>query len=208
MQLKRVIQKPLNYVHHNITLYLIAINLVVFLINTVFRSSAGYLAMTPVLVNSGYVWTFVSYMFVHGSVSHILFNMVGLFIFGSQVEQEMGSWEFLMFYLVTGLLAGVFSYFVYLLSGLYLVHLVGASGALYGVMLAFATYYPNARIFLLGLIPMRSVTLVILFAGLALFNQLTGFNGSVAHMTHLAGLAFAFLYFLIRLGVNPIKRWR
>ena len=208
MQLKRIIQRPFNYVHINITLYLIVANLFVFLLNTVVRGSVEYLAMTPLLVNSGRVWTLLTYMFVHGGVSHILFNMIGLFIFGSQVEQEMGSREFLMFYLVTGFLAGLFSYIVYILSGLYFVYLVGASGAVYGVMLAFATYYPNARIFLLGIIPIRSVTLVILFTAFAVFNQLTGLNGSVAHMTHLAGLLFAFLYFIIRLGENPIRRWR
>lgn len=192
----------------NVTLYLIAINLLVFFVNNFFQETVRYLAMNPLLVNNGFVWTFLTYMFAHGSISHILFNMVGLFIFGTQVEQEMGSWEFLLFYLLTGVLAGVFSYVVYVFSGSHFVFLLGASGALYGVMLAFATYYPNAKIYLLGLIPVRSVILVLLFAGLAVFNQLTGFGGGVAHMTHLAGLLFAFLYFLIRLGINPINRWR
>lgn len=208
MRLKQVIRQPLSYTQFNVTLYLIAINLLVFLVSNFFQETVRYLAMNPLLVNNGFVWTFLTYMFAHGSVSHILFNMVGLFIFGTQVEQEMGSWEFLLFYLLTGVLAGVFSYVIYVFSGSLFVFLLGASGALYGVMLAFATYYPNARIYLLGLIPVRSVILVLLFAGLAVFNQLTGFGGGVAHMTHLAGLLFAFLYFLIRLGINPINRWR
>ncbi len=208
MDIKQTIQRPFSYVQYNFTVILIIINLVVFLITSISQNAIAYLAMRPLLVNKGFVWTFLSYMFVHASAGHILFNMVGLFIFGSQIEQEMGSWEFLFFYLITGVLAGVFSYVVYVASGQYYILLVGASGALYGVMLAFATYYPNARVFILGLIPVRSVTLVIIFTVFAIFNQITGLNGSVAHMTHLAGLLFAFLYFIIRLGINPLHKWR
>ncbi|MGI9256397.1 MAG: rhomboid family intramembrane serine protease [Salinispira sp.] len=208
MDIKQTIQRPFSYVQYNFTVILIIINLVVFLITRISQNAIAYLAMQPLLVNNGFIWTFLSYMFVHASAGHILFNMVGLFIFGTQVEQEMGSWEFLFFYLITGVLAGVFSYVVYVASGQYYIFLVGASGALYGVMLAFATYYPNARVFILGLIPVRSVTLVIIFTVFAIFNQITGLNGSVAHMTHLAGLLFAFLYFIIRLGINPLHKWR
>ncbi|AHC16804.1 rhomboid family serine protease [Salinispira pacifica] len=183
------------------------LNLVFFLITSFSRDVQITLSMVPALVNRGYLWSFLTYMFVHANFNHILFNMIGLFIFGTQVEHEMGSWEFIMFYLVTGFLAGLLSYGIYILSGIQVVALMGASGALYAVMLAFATYYPNARIFIMGIIPMRSVTLVLVYAGIALINQFGGMNSSVAHMTHLGGFVFAFLYFLIRIGRNPLEAW-
>lgn len=214
-----IFRRQLPYEFHNITLYLIITNLIVFMLMQLIKAPVlriaegavgidSFLSMVPLLVNKGFVWQFFTYMFAHASVQHLFFNMLGLFIFGSQVEQEMGSWEFLLFYLVTGFFAGVLSYLIYLASGLTFVHLLGASGALYAVMLAFATYYPNARIFVMGIIPMRSVSLIIFYAIIALYSQMTGRNGGVAHMTHLGGFLFAYLYFLIRLGRNPIQIWR
>ncbi|WP_041401771.1 rhomboid family intramembrane serine protease [Salinispira pacifica] len=207
MTRKNILRRPLPYTHFNATLYIIVLNLVFFLITSFSRDVQITLSMVPALVNRGYLWSFLTYMFVHANFNHILFNMIGLFIFGTQVEHEMGSWEFIMFYLVTGFLAGLLSYGIYILSGIQVVALMGASGALYAVMLAFATYYPNARIFIMGIIPMRSVTLVLVYAGIALINQFGGMNSSVAHMTHLGGFVFAFLYFLIRIGRNPLEAW-
>lgn len=207
MTSKNILRKSLPYTHFNATLYIIVLNLVFFLVTSFSRDVQITLSMVPALVNRGYVWSFLTYMFVHANFNHILFNMIGLFIFGTQVEHEMGSWEFIMFYLITGFLAGLLSYGIYILSGIQVVALMGASGALYAVMLAFATYYPNARIFIMGIIPMRSVTLVLVYAGIALLNQFGGMNSSVAHMTHLGGFVFAFFYFLVRIGRNPLEAW-
>jgi membrane associated rhomboid family serine protease len=219
MKTGNILRRQFAYSYHNVTLYLIIANLIVFMIMNVINGPVlqireGYLgidsvlSMVPLLVNRGFVWQFFTYMFAHASLSHLIFNMLGLLIFGTQVEREMGSKEFLLFYLINGVLAGVLSYVVYLLSGLELVHLLGASGALYAVMLAFATYYPNARLFIWGILPVRSVTLVLGYAAIAVFSQLSGAGGGVAHMTHLGGFIFAFLYFLIRFGHNPIRSWR
>ncbi len=207
MKVKNTLRKPFSYVHYNFTLYIIVLNLAVFLLTQMSRNVVYYLSMIPGLVNQGFVWQFITYMFVHANFNHILFNMLGLFIFGSQIEHQMGSWEFLLFYIVTGALAGIFSYVIYIVAGQQ-VALMGASGALYAVMLAFATYFPDARIFVMGILPMRSVTLVLLYAGIALFNQLFRYGSGVAHMTHLGGFVFAFLYFLVRLGKNPVDAWR
>ncbi len=170
-------------------------------------SSFYYLAMVPSLVLHGFVWQFVTYMFVHSGISHIAFNMLALFFFGQAVERRMGSREFLLFYLLTGALAGVFSFIVYFLTGMNVV-LLGASGAVYAVTFAYAVYYPDSLIYVFGIIPLKARTLVLLFAGISIFYQFAGFRTGVAHLTHLAGFGFAFLYFIVREGTNPIDALR
>jgi membrane associated rhomboid family serine protease len=158
------------------------------------------------MVMRGWVWTFVTYMFVHGGFSHILFNMLALFIFGTQVERYMGSREFLSFYFITGALAGVFSFVVYYFTGSYRVVLLGASGAIFAVELAYAVFFPDSIIYLWGILPLRAPVMVLGFTALELFSSVFGLNQGVAHLTHLAGFGFAWLYFVIRFGINPWKR--
>ncbi|MCL2805028.1 MAG: rhomboid family intramembrane serine protease [Treponema sp.] len=166
-----------------------------------------HLSMIPVMVIAdGWVWTFITYMFMHGSFSHVFFNMFGLFIFGTHVERHMGSKEFLLYYFVTGILAGIFSFAVYLLTGNYIVALMGASGALFAVQLAFAVFFPQAIINIWGILPLRAPVMVLGFTALELIFSITRSNSGVAHLTHLAGFGFGWLYFLIRAGVNPWRR--
>lgn len=167
-----------------------------------------YLAMNPVLVlRRGFFWQPFTYMFAHSGVSHLLFNMLGLFFFGTQVEREVGSYEFLLYYLLTGFLAGVFSLAVYWFTGSYQVFLLGSSGAVFAVLLAFATYYPQARIYIFGILPVRAAILVIGYTGIELFSQMAGGRGNIAHMTHLLGFAVGYAYFLVRLSINPWRRF-
>ena len=139
-------------------------------------------------------------MFVHGSFYHILFNMLGLFLFGTQLERRMGSTEFLLLYMLTGVGTGLVS----LALGM---SVVGASGAIYALLLAFATYFPDARIFFFGFIPMRAPIAVIVFAVLSLVFHFTGLMGGVAHLAHLSGIVLGYLYFVIRIGMNPIRQF-
>jgi membrane associated rhomboid family serine protease len=120
----------------------------------------------------------------------------------------MGSKEFLLFYLLTGALAGVFSFIVYYITGAFWVQLIGASGAIFAVQLAYAVFFPDSMIYLWGILPLRAPVMVLGFTALELVFSVTGFNNSVAHFTHLAGFAFAWLYFLVRFGINPIQAWR
>ena len=165
-----------------------------------------YFSMIPVMVVKGWVWSFITYMFIHGSFSHVFFNMFGLFIFGIQVERALGSKEFLLYYLATGALAGIFSFGVYFLTGNYVVALMGASGALYAVQLAYAVCFPTAIIYIWGILPLRAPIMVLGFTALSLFFVITGGGGNVAHLTHLAGFGFGWLYFMIRFGVSPWRR--
>ncbi|MBZ4673189.1 MAG: Peptidase rhomboid domain [Spirochaeta sp.] len=190
--------------YKNVTLKLVGINVLVFLVTSmVYPRLTYYLAMIPSLVLGGYLWQPFTYMFVHGGFSHLLFNMLSLFIFGSMVERRIGSKEFLLFYLLTGLFSGIVSFFSYYLAGTNVI-LVGASGAIYGVLLMFAVFYPYSVIFVFGLIPIRAPILVILYAFIELSSHVFGAGGNVAHLTHLSGLIFGYLYCRIRMRINPL----
>jgi len=205
-----IIRQPFRYQNNGAVYWLIGINFLVFMAMYFLglRQLTYYLSMIPGLVLRGWVWTFVTYMFVHGGFSHILFNMLALFIFGIQVERYMGSREFLLFYFVTGTLAGVFSFVVYYLTGAYGVILMGASGAIFAVELAYAVLFPDSIIYLWGILPLRAPVMVLGFTALEMVSSVFGLNRGVAHLTHLAGFGFAWLYFLIRFGINPWKRLR
>ncbi|MDR1388449.1 MAG: rhomboid family intramembrane serine protease [Treponema sp.] len=183
---------------------LIAVNVVVFFIQRNFPVTSYYLAMIPALVREGFLWQFVTYMFAHGGFSHILFNMLGLYIFGFQVEREMGSYEFLLYYLATGIFAGIASFAVYVAMGTEAA-LLGASGALFAVELAFAAYFPDAVVYIFGIVPVRAPVLVLGYTALELFFSVTGMRAGVAHMTHLFGFAAGWLYLMARFRINPWK---
>ncbi|MCL2237544.1 MAG: rhomboid family intramembrane serine protease [Treponema sp.] len=230
-----IIRKPFRFMHFNTVYWLIGINLLFYIVLSFFGDTVvssldvtdilekrygqiydevkvpmslnNMLAMLPqAVIKKGTVWSFVTYMFMHGGLTHILFNMFGLFIFGIHVERQMGSKEFLLFYLITGALAGVLSFIIYVLSGMMLVNLVGASGALYAVMLAYAVMYPSSIIYIWGIIPLRAPVMVLGYTVLSLFFIVTGGGGNVAHATHLAGFILAWLYFMIRFGISPWRR--
>jgi len=201
-------QSAYRYQNDNTVYWLIGINVLVYILIYFlrFENLIYYLSMIPGMVMQGWVWTFVTYMFVHGGLSHILFNMLALFIFGTQVERYMGSREFLSFYFITGTLAGVFSFVVYYFTGALGVILMGASGAIFAVELAYAVIYPDSIIYLWGILPLRAPVMVLGFTALELFFSVFGLRNGVAHLTHLAGFGFAWLYFVIRFGINPWKR--
>jgi membrane associated rhomboid family serine protease len=158
------------------------------------------------IVYGKWIWTFITYMFIHGNISHILFNMLGLFIFGVQVERQMGSKEFLLYYFITGTLAGVISFLVYYFTGNIKIALMGASGAIFAVELAYAVFFPDSIIYIWGILPLRAPVMVLGFTALELIFSITGRNTGVAHLTHLAGFAMGWLYFTIRFSVNPWRR--
>ena len=217
-----LLRKPFRYQNYGVVYWLIGINVLIFAGMTLWGTNiwltlnvglqrfqlsiADAMAMIPIAVMQGWVWSFVTYMFMHGNFSHILFNMLGLFIFGLHVERQMGSKELLLYYFVTGIMAGIFSFGVYYITGKYIVALVGASGALFAVQLAYAVFFPNSIIYIWGILPLRAPVMVLGFTALELFFSITRRNSGVAHLTHLAGFAFGWLYFMIRYGVNPWRR--
>ena len=204
-----IINRKFRYTYSNSAVALIAVNCIVYLFTyMLFPALTYYLAMIPSAVLYGhYYWQFVTYMFVHGGIWHLFSNMLGLFIFGSAVERSVGTREFLLFYFLTGTLSGIASFFVYILTGTNAI-LLGASGALYALMLLFSVIYPRAVILVFGMLPVRAPVLVLLYFAIELFSQMGNYGGSVAHMTHLFGLVFAFPYCLVRLRIKPWEAWR
>lgn len=204
-----IIRRPFRYSFVNATLALIAVNVAVYFLMMLTPLSRlyGYLALTV----RGFVyyhcfWQPVTYMFLHSGISHLFFNMLALLFFGIAVERTIGSKEFLLMYFLTGTLCGILSLAVYFFSGVH-VALVGASGAIYAILLAYAVIFPRARIFIWGIIPVPAPILVLVYAIIALANQFYGVSG-VAHLTHLAGFAVAWLYFRIRMGIHPLQVWK
>jgi membrane associated rhomboid family serine protease len=199
-------RRSLPYRYYNATLTLIIINVGMYLLTMLFPQLFRYLALTPYLVvREREIWQVATYMFLHGGVWHILINMLVLFIFGSRLEHRVGSSEFLLYYFITGVGAGIATVAVNWYIGMAVVPVVGASGAIFGVMLAFATFFPDTTIFVNFFIPLPARIAVLVFAGLELVFMFVGTRSGVAHLTHLAGFLFGYLYFLIRLGINPIS---
>lgn len=134
-------------------------------------------------------WSILTYMFLHGGLMHLAFNMLSLFFFGPQVESRLGSRSFGLLYFISGISGA-------LLSAVLMPRapIIGASAGIFGVMLAFAYYWPDARIMIWGIIPMPARMLVILTTVFALWSGLGGYGGGIAHFAHLGGYGGAFLY--------------
>jgi membrane associated rhomboid family serine protease len=165
---------------------------------TVFTSPAliGLLQFDPAHA-LGRPWTFLTYMFVHGGLLHVFGNVLMLFIFGSAVESRMGSRNFILYYLYCGVGAAIFALG---LSGIMDVSpFIGASGATLGVALAFAMYWPDAEVLVFPIpLPISARTLVIVLVGLDVLFALVSANDGVAHLAHVGGVLFGYVYFRLR----------
>jgi membrane associated rhomboid family serine protease len=161
-----------------------------------------YLGLMPALVaGKGYVWQVFSYMFLHdiSNILHIFFNMYALLIFGIPVENAWGSRKFLTYYLFCGTFAGITIFLInYFSQGLgYFIPTIGASGAIFGLLLAFGLLYPDAELLMFFILPIKAKYLVFIYGGLELFFELRGGTGNVSHLGHLGGLAGGILFFLV-----------
>lgn len=134
-------------------------------------------------------WGLVTYMFIHGSVMHVALNMLILFFFGAPLEQQWGGTEFLKFYVACGI-GGALLSFVFAPSAA----IIGASAAVYGLMLAFAWNWPNAPIYVFGIFPVKAKWLVAFMFVMAFVSSFGGAQDGIAHFAHLGGLVAAFLY--------------
>ncbi len=146
-------------------------------------------------------WGVLTYMFVHGGLTHLAVNMLVLFFFGPPLESRWGGREFLKYYVVCGL-GGVALSFFFLPAAV-----VGASAAMYGLMLAFALNWPDAPIYVWGIFPVKAKWLVAFLFGLSLLNAFDGSQGGgVAHLAHLGGLATGFVYLKGKWGLAADAR--
>lgn len=138
-------------------------------------------------------WTIATYMFVHGSFFHLLFNMVMLFFFGPPVEDRLGSSTFIKYYAFCGM-GGVALSFAF--APIWPVGtIVGASGAIFGVMVAFVRFWPDARVFVFPIpVPIKAIWLVSVLVTFEVLAQLRGSNDGIAHLAHIGGVVFGLLF--------------
>ena len=166
---------------------LVIANIVLFVLTSAAPVATEQLKLVPFLILSR-PWTLVTYMFLHANVSHILFNMLGLFFFGPRLEIELGGRQFLWLYFISGLSGALLSMLQPHAA------IIGASGAVFGVMLGFARYWPRVQIYIWGILPVEARMLVIVLTGIELLGVRGIGDAGVAHFAHLGGFLGAFLY--------------
>lgn len=168
-----------------VTISLILINIAVFIAQSIFPDLTNIFALTPALALHGAYWQFFTYMFLHGGFFHIALNMLIFFMFGLAVERELGEIRYITLYI----LAGIGSAFLYMFLTMEpLVLMLGASGAIFGVLTAYGFLFPKNIVFLY-FFPMPAWFAVIFFAGFELFLGLTGIEPGIANFGHLGGIA-------------------
>ncbi|MCG8468226.1 MAG: rhomboid family intramembrane serine protease [Gemmatimonadetes bacterium] len=156
-------------------------------------------------------WTLITYQFLHGGMGHLFFNMIGLFFLGPRLEVRLGSRHFLGMYLVSGLV-GALVHIIYTVvtaaAGGLFVPMVGASGAVYGVFLAYAKFWPKDKILLWFVIPVEIRVFVIGLTALSLWFSITGGQANVAHFAHLGGFLGGWLYLRGREWRSPANQFK
>lgn len=159
------------------------------------------LVLRPVLITLR-PWTLVTYMFLHGGVMHLLFNMLGLFFFGPRLEARLGARHFLGLYFASGIAGALLSLITPHTA------IVGASGAVFGVLLGFAMYWPREQIYIWGVLPVQARVLVVVMTALSLWAAFSGAQAGVAHFAHLGGFAGGFLYLKWVEHRSPARRFK
>ena len=185
-----------------VAIAIIAVCVAVFLLQNI----SAQLALWPLY--SGYFapWQLITYAFLHGGFNHIFFNMFALWMFGLPVEKVWGSLRFAEYYFICVLGAGVIQLLVQYLSG-EVYPTIGASGAVFGLLLAYGVMWPNAKLFLIFFpVPIKAKWFVLIYGGVELIFGVTGAMPQVAHYAHLGGLFFG-AGLLWRWGWRPGMTW-
>jgi membrane associated rhomboid family serine protease len=167
---------------------LLIANMVMFIVTNAMPPVGNALALYPPdLLKQP--WTIVTYMFLHSGLTHIAFNMLGLFFFGPRLETRLGSRDFGILYLLGGLGGGLFSIFLSPENAV-----IGASAAVYAVLAGFAMIWPYERIYIWGIFPVQAWLLAMILVGVSLWSGMNQPGSGTAHFAHLGGLAFGAAY--------------
>ena len=192
----------------SITLWLIIINFIVFFGQLVFSGidlipgSHGEIVTDllglniQTLITRGYIWQIFTYMFVHGDFLHIFYNMFGLMIFGPKIELTMGRNRFLKYYLICGVFSSLFYMAITTIySGITNIPMVGASGAIFGVLTAYGLMYPRDTVYVQFFLPMPAIVFVFFYGALQLVLGVAtlGMEGGIAYFGHLGGMIAGFV---------------
>jgi membrane associated rhomboid family serine protease len=167
-----------------------------FLSLTLKEPALRFLYLHPRAVISHFaIWQLVTYMFLHslGSPWHLIFNMLALWMFGAPVEQTWGTQRFLKYYMVCGVGGGITQVAANMLFGNPDQLVLGASGAVYGLLLAFGMLFPNQEVLFALIFPIKAKYLVLIFGAIAFFGSFSG-DSAVSNLAHLGGMLFGFLY--------------
>ena len=184
---------------------LISVNFGIFVLQSLSQSEALFFplfGLVPKLVwSERMIWQPFTYLFLHGGIWHVLINMFVLWMFGSELERLWGRHEFLKFYFITGIGSGLVTMLFDLQS---MTPIVGASGAVYGVLLAYGLTYPNRTVYLYGIIPIKSIWFVL---GIGFIAFMSSFNNmsQISHMTHLSGMLIG--YFILKKSFHWSGLW-
>lgn len=182
---------------------LIIANVAVFLLDWLAARSLGFqlfsvFGLRPVAVIQGFqIWQLVTYLFLHGGLFHILFNMLALWMFGVELERTWGTRAFTKYYFITGIAAGVATLVIALTPlgrDAYVIPTVGASGAIYGLLLAYGLYFPNRPIYMYLVFPIPAKYFVMILGAIAFMAAAEGAGSGVAHWAHVGGLVAGYLY--------------
>jgi membrane associated rhomboid family serine protease len=195
---------------------LVVANVAMFVLTSVLPAQistaiVNLLGLRPTDVLHGWVWQLGTYMFLHGGVAHILFNMLALWMFGTDLERRWGTPAFVRYYFATGIAAGLTTIVVALLPFAATARMfdsvtIGASGAIYGLLLAYGLTFPDRVLLMFMVFPVRAKYAVMIMGGIELLLS-TGDSGGIAHVTHLGGLAAG--YALLRgRGLRPADEVR
>ena len=188
--------------------FLITINIVVFILlelsgnKNIFFTLFG---LVPQAVLQEYkIWQIFTYLFLHGGFFHILLNMLFLWILGKDLEIDWGKNEFLIFYFVCGMGAG---FITVLLNFNSFLPTVGASGAIYGVLVAYGFTYPNRTIYLYGLFPIKVKYMVLGMGIIAFFASFYSGQSTTSHITHVNGMIIGLIYILFNFKWKTFRIW-
>ena len=167
---------------------LLLANVVIYLLSTFNPGVRADFAFVPYLVLFR-PWTLVTYAFLHANVAHIFFNMLMLFFFGPRLEERLGSRTFIWFYILCGVGGAVLSFAFSPMAAV-----VGASGAIFGVVVGFARYWPREDIYIWGVLPIQARMLALFMVASSLFAGFTGASDGIAHFAHLGGLVTGWIF--------------
>lgn len=194
MSARRIEHEPLNFGRMPPAIRtLIIANVVVFIVSNI--AGGGFYDMfglVPVhVLRDRWIWQPFTYLFVHGGLMHLLFNLFALWMFGLPVESQWGEWEFIKFFFICGLGAAAAQM---ALAPHSTIPVIGASGPVYGLLVAFAMLYPDAVVYLYFLIPVKASHMAILFGLIEFFTGASGATPGVARFAHLGGMLTGYLY--------------
>ncbi|MFL3051402.1 MAG: rhomboid family intramembrane serine protease [Candidatus Neomarinimicrobiota bacterium] len=185
---------------------LVSINFLVFLLQTISGQERILFQLFGMVPKNTWsqlmIWQPFTYLFFHGGIWHVLINMFVLWMFGSELETVWGKKEFLKYYFITGIGSGLVTIFFSLNS---LIPVVGASGAVYGILLAYGLTFPNRYVYLYFLIPVKVKFFVIVIGGIAFFSSIGAGSSGVSHLTHLSGMLIGLGYLKSNYKLDMVK---